>query len=803
MTPALTTAVPMPGVVRSGHPGGCSASRRSFVAGAALVASLVSPAAAQQVTETTYRRAEQFLGLNAESLVAHFEVDPLWFDGDRFRYRNRRPDGSEFIVVDPAAATRRPAFDHARLAAALSLAADTSYEPFKLPFKTFEFLNQGRTIRFTVRDSLRWTCDLGSTYRCVGPDSLSPQRSEVTSPDGKWVAFARDHNLWIRSLASNEEIQLSHDGELHYAYAVNDQCCSQVTSRRRGEPRPPVLRWSPDSRRLATLRLDQRGVGELHLLETATGRPVLHSYRYGLPGDSIVPTFDLHVFDVGAREGVRIDTPSQTAANTACCGLMLDSAWKDVHWDQGGRRVYFTHGQRDFKRLQLLVADAVTGTTRTILEEAGPTFLEANLGYGMPNWRVVNDGREVIWFSERDGWAHLYHYDVPSGRLLNQITAGPWVVVSVLHVDEARGRIYFTAVGREPGRDPYFRHLYRVQFDGSGLRLLTPEPADHDVRAAPSGRYFVDTFSRRDTIPITVLRDGDGRVLQTLETGDVSQLRAMGWRWPVPFTVKARNGVTDLHGLLYFPSAFDSTARYPVIDYVYPGPQIGPIGPRGFTVNPRGNPHALAELGFVVFTVDALGTPLRSKAFHDTYYGNMGDNGLPDHIAALRQLAQRYPQMDLDRVGIFGHSGGGFASTDAIFRYPDVFKVAVSSAGNHDNRSYDYTWGEKYQGPFGRTADGRDTFESQANQNLAGDLRGKLLLMYGTLDDNVHPNATLLVIDSLIAHNKDFDLLVLPNRNHGFANEPYVIRKTWDYFVRHLLGQEPPKDFRVRPLERP
>jgi dipeptidyl aminopeptidase/acylaminoacyl peptidase len=286
-------------------------------------------------------------------------------------------------------------------------------------------------------------------------------------------------------------------------------------------------------------------------------------------------------------------------------------------------------------------------------------------------------------------------------------------------------------------------------------------------------------------------------VLQTLAVGDVSPLLAAGWKWPVPFTVKARDGMTNLYGLLFFPSEFDPERRYPVIDYVYPGPQIGPIGFRSFTVNARGNAHALAELGFIVFAIDAMGTPVRSKAFHDSYFGNMGDNGIPDHIAALRQLARRYPQMDLDRVGIFGHSGGGFASTDAVLRYPDFFKVAVSSAGNHDNRSYDYTWGEKYQGVLEQNENGGDNFDSQANQNLAQNLAGKLLLMYGTLDDNVHPNATLLVIDELIKHNKDFDLIVMPNRNHGYAGDPYVTRRTWDYFVKHLLEVDPPVEYQI------
>jgi dipeptidyl-peptidase 4 len=296
------------------------------------------------------------------------------------------------------------------------------------------------------------------------------------------------------------------------------------------------------------------------------------------------------------------------------------------------------------------------------------------------------------------------------------------------------------------------------------------------------------------------VRAPDGRVSFTVQQLSAERLLDAGWRPPERVTVKARDGVTDLYGLVFRPSNFQPGRRYPVINYIYPGPQVGSIGGRNFTTNFRGNAHALAELGFIVVQIDAFGSPLRSKAFHDQWYGNMGDNGLPDQVAGMRELAARYPEMDLGRVGIYGHSGGGFASTGAILRYPDFFHVAVSTAGNHDNRAYDYTWGEKYQGPLVPGANGRgDNFDSQANHLLAANLRGKLLLMYGTLDDNVHPNATLLLVDELIRHNKRFDVLVLPNRNHGFANEPYVLLRTWDYFVKHLLGVEPPAGFQLSP----
>ena len=763
-----------------------------------LLASPSTPLAAQQRTATDYARAESFLGSNAGMLVSGDQAAPRWLEGDRFWYRSRIVGGHEFILVDPSVPSRQPAFDHARLAAALSEAADTSYVAGRLPFEEFEFVEGG--IRFHTGDSIRWSCTL-TDYVCRGPDSIpAPPRTERTSPDGRWVAFSRDENLWVREVATGQERQLSSDGEANFGYAVPPEgCCSVVTTARRGVTPPPVLIWSPDSRRIATHRLDERAVGELHLLETATGRPKLHSYRVGLPGDSVIPTYEIHVFDVEAGTSVMADVGTMEAVNTACCGLVQDTIWKDVKWGEDSDALYFTRGVRSYDTLQLYVADPATGASRMILEETSKTFVEANgRSGGLPNWRVVDGGAEVVWWSERDGWGHLYLMDGATGAVKNRITRGPWMVVDLLHVDDGGRWAYFTAVGREPGEDPYRRILYRARLDGSRVERLTPESGDHDVSMSPSGRYVVDQYGPHDAPPVTVLRDAAGQSLLTLEEADFSALLAKGWHYPTPFTTVGRDGVTPVHGFLYFPSDFDETASYPVVDYIYPGPQVGPIRSRQASVNQPGNAAALAELGFIVFVIDALGTPLRDKAFHDAYYGNMRDNGIPDHIAALRQLASRYPQMDLDRVGIFGHSGGGFSSTDAILSYPDVFKVAVSSAGNHDNRSYDYTWGEKYHGLMERYEDGGDSFDRQANQELADQLQGKLLLMYGTLDDNVHPNANWLLIDALIDANKDFDLLVLPNRNHGFGNEPYVIRRTWDYFLRHLRGEEPPAGYEIR-----
>jgi dipeptidyl-peptidase-4 len=751
-------------------------------------------AAQHNGTRADYVRAERFLGPNAQELVVNDAVQPHWIQGaDRFWFRNRGAHGYEFIVVDAGTGARRPAFDHARLAAALTLASDTSVDPAKLPFRDIRFVNGERAVRVATGPKRVWQCDLG-TYACAGPDTIPLDRvTEVASPDGKWVAFTRHDNVWVRNLATSAESQLTSDAAPDFGYAKPTGCCQQVTVVLQKRDQRPVLVWSPDSRRIATYKMDERGVRRMYLLEAKSPAAVLHDYPYALPGDSIIPRFDTYILDVVARTSVKVNKPPQPAVNTTCCWLTADSVIKDIRWDAPGDHLFMTYGARGFRQLDLLEVDASTGDARAILEEKSKTYVETNLASGgVPNWRPIHHDREILWFSERDGWAHLYLVNAQSGAVERQLTRGAWTVDNVLRVDEAGGWVYYTARGREPGRDPYFRHLYRTSLDGARSQLLTPENADHDVSLAPSGAVFLDVYSTLDALPVSQLRRADGTLVSEVQRADASRLFALGWRMPVPFTVKARDGVTDLYGLLYRPSTIDPARRYPIIDNIYPGPQVGPIGNRSFSSSIRGSNAALAELGFFVVELDAMGTPFRSKSFHDSYYGNLGDNGLADHVTAIQQLAARNPTIDIGRVGIYGHSGGGFSSTDAMLRFPDFFKVAVSGAGNHDNRSYDYTWGEKYQGLLTRLPDSTDTFDSQANWRLASRLAGHLLLMYGTMDDNVSPVNTQLLINELIKANKDFDSLELPNRNHGFASEPYAIRRTWDYFVRYLLGVDPP-----------
>ena len=366
-----------------------------------------------------------------------------------------------------------------------------------------------------------------------------------------------------------------------------------------------------------------------------------------------------------------------------------------------------------------------------------------------------------------------------------------------MRVDEAGRTLYFQGVGKEAGRDPYFRHFYRVSMDGRDFHLLTPEDADHTVSLSPSGKYFVDNYSKPDVASTSVLRDATGKLVLALEKADISRLLATGWKPPMPITVKDRGGVGDLYGLMYRPTNFDPTKKYPIINNIYPGPQTGSVGSRSFSAA-RGDAQAIAELGFIVVQIDGMGTPWRSKRFHAAYYGDMGDNTLPDQVTGMKELAARFPWIDIDRAGIYGHSGGGFATAAAMFKYPDFFKVGVSQAGNHDNRVYEDDWAEKWQGLLQKNPDGTSNYDSQANQNFAKNLKGKLLLAHGSMDTNVPFYSTLLVVNELIKENKDFDLIIFPNRGHGFGNEPYMVRRRWDYFVKHLMGVEPPAGFQLK-----
>jgi dipeptidyl aminopeptidase/acylaminoacyl peptidase len=586
---------------------------------------------------------------------------------------------------------------------------------------------------------------------------------------------------------------LTTDGVKDFGYATNN--AGWVHSDR------PVLTWSPDSRKIATFQHDGRGVSEMALVATNVGAPRYDIWRYPFPGDSVIFRIHRVVIDMSGPSPriVRLQMPPDQHRSTVSDHVACGSGICDLQWYPDGSHVAFASVSRDHKDVWFRVANAQTGAVRTLFHERSPTqFGDASAN---ENWRVLPASNEVIWWSQKDNWIHLYLHDLASGALKNRITIGDGNVDQIEHVDERARVIYFSGMGKEPGRDPYFRHFYRIGFDGRGQTLLTPENADHATSVAPNGRHFVDTYSTPTTPPVTVLRDMNGRVIVTLERADIARLLATGWKPPTPVTVKARDGRTDLYGLMFTPTTLDSTKKYPIVNYIYPGPQSGSVGSRSFSPA-RGDHQALAELGFVVVAIDGMGTPGRSKAFHDAYYGNMGDNTIPDQVAGMRELARRYSWIDIDRAGIWGHSGGGFATAAAMFHFPDFFKVGVARSGNHDNRNYEDDWGERYQGMLVKT-NGSDNYADEANQTHAKNLKGKLLLAHGAMDDNVPPSNTMLVVDALIKANKDFDLVMIPNAGHGFgAASNYMMRRRWDYFVRWLQDREPPKDYEIRPGRR-
>jgi dipeptidyl aminopeptidase/acylaminoacyl peptidase len=749
--------------------------------------------ASQATAQVDYSRAERLLPWNTARLVSGDSVRPQWLlDGNRFWYRNKTPSGADYVVIDPVRNIRGLLFDNARLAAAMSVARDTAYDPNRLPFATFKFTDDGRNereIEFTA-NKRRFVCDIAG-YRCQVSDTLPSDLPFLLSPDKKWEAFIHRHNVWIRPRGGKDSTQLTTDGVEYWAYGLTMPRPNEVV---RPQPRRPTMRWSPDSRRLVVWRQDERRVEHMHYLSMTPQRPKHYSQPYALPGDTIVPMPTIHLLEIESKSNREIKLSPQPAS------IGVIGSARDSVWSEGSDRVYATALSRGSKRAWLTAIDVATGSQSVIAADSQRSFVELGPPVEPPSWYVTRDGQDAFWWSERDGWAHFYRHGA-DGRVKNRLTEGPWFASSIQFVDEVAKQVYFTARGREAGQLWYYAKLYRVNYDGTGLLQLTPEDAHHEIEFSPSGRYFVDTYSRIETPSVTVLRSAlDGRVIRKLEEADVSRLKEVGWRPGHVFTAKARDGVTDLYGVIYLPPNLDSTRKYPVIDNIYPGPQIGSVG--GWSFKSGGEAFSLAQLGFVVVQIDHLGTPLRSKAFHDNYYGNFIDNGLPDHVAVIKQLGARHSFLDLDRVGIFGHSGGGFASADAMFRFPDFFKVAVSTSGNHDNRSYNIGWAEKYQGLMIRdTARKTDNFEASANATYAKHLKGKLFLMTGDMDDNVHPAMTIQVADALIKANKAFDFLILPNRAHSL-NEPYVIRRRWDYFVEHLLGLTPPENYEiVRPTE--
>jgi dipeptidyl aminopeptidase/acylaminoacyl peptidase len=696
-------------------------------------------------TAADYQQAVKFLGFNTSKLIDRNNVSPNWMDDGKFWYSVNVGAGKEFVLINPADGSRKTAADKKTLL------------PDAPPDKD---------------------------ANASGRRNFS---NEILSPDGKKAVFIKDWNLWIRDVASKKESPLTTDGTKDFGYAT-DNAGWKHTDR-------AIVLWSPDSKKIATFQQDQRQVNDMYLVSTNIGAPKLQAWKYPLPTDKEIIQIQRVIIEVESAKTIRLKIPSDARRGTLCDDISCSGSFDDNEWNADASQLAFVSSSRDHKIAKMRIADAATGDVKEIFEEKVATQYES--GQGSINWRFIPATNEIIWYSERDDWGHLYLYNATTGQLKNQITKGNFVVTRLLKMDEKNRVLYFEANGREVGRDPYFSHFYRINMDGKNLQLLTPEDADHAISLSADGKYFTDSYSKPDMAATAVLRDMKGKLITTLEKTDLTRLTAAGWKAPTPITVKSRDGKWDLYGLMFTPTNLDKTKKYPVVNYIYPGPQGGGVGSRSFTAS-RSDHQALAELGFIVVIIDGTCNPDRSKSFHDICYGNMADNTLEDQIAGLKQLAASNPYMDLDRVGIWGHSGGGYATAAAMFRYPDFYKVGISESGNHENRNYEDDWGERYIGLLVKDEKGKSNYEDQANQNFAAKLKGKLMLAHGAMDDNVPPYNTYLVVDALVKANKDFDLVIFPNARHGFAADSYyMMRKRWDYFVKNLLGNEPPKEFKI------
>ncbi|AFL86565.1 dipeptidyl aminopeptidase/acylaminoacyl peptidase [Terriglobus roseus DSM 18391] len=831
-TPYLLARKRLCGIAR----GDRSVAHAPILSALLLVALLpATHAAAQQaVTAADYARAESRMVIHTTPLVDHAVNAATWLkssDGsDRFWYRDVTGGVSTFMVTDAATGTSAPAFDHARLSAALSAAAGYRTSAADLPISALQMPAANTALLTTIYGD-RYRCTLAAEYTCTRQLTMPAQQQAATptaavtqpagnpkpvegkpatvkearekaviSPDGKRAVFIRDWNLWLIDLATGNERALTTDGITDFGYATDNAGWTHSEK--------PIVVWSPDSRLIATFQQDQRKTGMMYLVGTNLGHPTLDAWHYPLPGDKDITMIERVIIDADAAKTTRLKMPPDQHRSSLCDDISCGGSWEDVQWSTDAKTLAFVSTSRDHKREDVRIADVATGEVRDVFHEEAATYFES--GSDSVNWRYLSARNEILWFSERSNWGHLYLYDATTGKQKRQVTSGDWNVSRVLRVDAATGDLLVEGVGREKGWDPYYSAVYRTSLDSNKLRLLTPEQSNHHAAISPDGKYFVDVYSTPQTPPVTVLRDAEGKRLTEIAKTDITRLLATGWQAPENFTVKARDGKTELYGLIFKPSHFDPSKKYPIIDYIYPGPQVGSIGPRIFPLM-AGDTHAqgvarsmgghiaLADLGFIVIEIDGMGTPLRSKRFHDSYYRDMGDATIPDQVTGIQQLAAKYSWIDLSRVGVWGHSGGGYATAEAMFRYPDFFKVGWSESGNHENRNYEDDWAEKVIGLD--NAANKAAYQDQSTPAIANRLKGKLMLTHGMADDNVPPSNTILVVDALMRAGKDFDLLMIPNAHHGYGDaNSYVTRRRWDYFVTNLMGATPPREYPLGPL---
>ena len=710
------------------------------------------------------------------------QVTPHWFaNNTRFWYRNDLRGGTkEFIVVDAERASREAAFDHAKLASALSKATGSEYSAEKLPFDRIQFVDD--SIRFKVGDTT-WKCTL-SSYECektTAADENAGEEPEASgdrrpgrgarrgegedsdrasdrSPDGQWTAFIKDHNVFLKSRDDEaKEIQLSSDGKEGLAYGR--------------------FSWAPDSKSLAAFRIEPGERKEVYLVESSPkegGRAKLRTRPYALPGDKFT-TYELNVFDIATRQQRKPEVDR------------FEHEWlrPRLRWKKDGRHFAYQMADRGHQRFRVIEVDSQTGAARNVIDEQSKTFIwtahTENLNLSAVNWLTNTD--EIIYVSESNGWRHLYLIDAGAGKLRNPITTGEWVVRGIDRIDETNRQVWFRASGVVQDQDPYFIHYGRVNFDGSGLVWLTAGNGTHTIQYSPDRRYIIDAFSRGDLAPVTKLRRvSDGTLVYRLEEADITELKASGWEAPEVFAAKGRDGKTDIWGLIHRPRDFDPNKKYPIVEDIYAGPQ-GSFVPKTFSASSRY--ESLTKLGFIVVKIDGMGTANRSKAFHDVCWHNLKDAGFLDRILWMKAAAAKYPAMDITRVGIYGTSAGGQNAAAAVLFHPEFYKAAVANCGCHDNRMDKASWNEQWMGyPVG------PQYAECSNIDNAHRLRGKLMLVVGELDNNVPPESTYRLVDALVRAGKDFDFLLVPNGGHG-AGGAYGARRRDDFFVRHLLGKEP------------
>ncbi|HZR64726.1 MAG TPA: DPP IV N-terminal domain-containing protein [Terriglobales bacterium] len=737
------------------------------------------PQAAAQGKLADYERARQFLPGNLRHSIYVADVTPHWIGKtNRFWYHKVSPKGSEFLVVDAEKNTIAPAFDHARLATSLSHATHREISATDLPFDTIDFGDDQKSLRFEFEGG-QWECAL-ENYECK---SKPLDTDENLSPDKKWSAVVKGHNLFLKNLSTGTTVQLTRDGEPEWDYAtplpslrvLTDQGTQDIKQR-------ADVFWSPDSSKLITYRIDSRNAGRftsLQFVPPGQMRPKAYSVVYPLPGE-VLPQAEPIIFDI--ESGRRIDVKSPP----------IELPFQDgpgFEWSSDSKQIFYDYDERGFKTKEIRIVDPETGEQRVVLREHSDQYVDP----GETFYRFDQNTGELIIASEREGWNHLYLYD-KDGKLENQITQGPWVVREIAYVDEKERRLFFLAGGREKNKneDPYLTHLYSVGFDGKNLTLLTPENANHSVSVSPDGNFFVDNYSRADLPGESALRrTKDGSEVRVLEKTDVSGLQSAGWRPPEPFQGKASDNTTDLYALIWKPSNFDPAKKYPVVEHVYTGPQDFFV-PKTFGAMLR--LQSMAELGFVVVMIDGRGTTGRSRAFHLFSYRNLG-GAFEDHVAMIKQMAARFPWIDINRVGIYGTSAGGYGAAHAMLVFPDFYKVGVTISGDHDARLDKAWWNELYQGyPM------QDDYAAQSNVTMADRLAGHLLIEHGDIDENVHPVETMRFVDALMSANKNFDMLLVPNMYHGESgpHAAYLVKRRWDYFVQYLLGASPPADFTIK-----